>query len=535
MRRALLSLLAALAASCGASTPAPSAGGGVGATATFEGRITYEARHPTPRGASQEVEVRPARHLDLALLDAAGGVIAEGRADGEGRFALEGPADAAAVRVCARVRVRGHDVAIASDSRGRETHCFAAPLGGTEGSAALRIHAADGDGGHAGALHVLDTLLRGLDAVRTWTGRTLPPLFAYWVRGGTREWSFYRGERPEGSGRYALELLGGDPGQRSVTDTDEHDEAIVLHELGHFVMDRLSGNSSTGGMHPRGARLDPGLAWEEGRATWFALAVLGRPEYRDTIGLEPWGTLRVDEDLEEGEDPVAGIGSETSVAKVLWDLSDGGAHGLPDRDGDGVALGPAAVLEQMRAFGERPGAYGSLPAFLAHLTDDGVLERDALAAMLGATGEPADELLPAAGALPWPADVAIGASVEGRVDGVSQPAPGGGPNLPITGFSAVRTYRVHVEEPGMLVVRLHIEGSGRNADDTDLDLELLDLRAERLETAATEGPLEALGHLVEPGWYIVRVRDGGRGNRADYRLEILQETLGGPPIPLVPR
>ncbi|HJL17881.1 MAG TPA: hypothetical protein RMH99_19605 [Sandaracinaceae bacterium LLY-WYZ-13_1] len=517
-----------LLVACGAGTSEVSRAGG--GAETVAGRVTYEARHPTPQGASREVERRPGRHLAVALVGGAGAVVAEGRTDRDGRFALEGPADAAAVRVCARVRVRGHDVAVADDSLGRETHCFDTPV--EDPGAELVVHVGD-DEGHGGALHVVDTLLTGLDAVARWTDRTLPPLFTYWVRGQTREWSFYRGERPAGSGRYALELLGGQPGQQSVTDTDEHDEAIILHELGHFVMDRLSTDSSTGGMHPRGARIDPGLAWEEGRATWFALAVLGDPSYRDTIGVEPWGTLRVDENLESGEDPVAGIASETSVAKVLWDLSDGPGTDLPDEDEDGVALGPAAVLEAMVGLAEEDGSYGSLPAFLDYLVREGPLARDALAAMLTRTGEPVDELLPGDG-VPWPPPVAIGDSVTGTIDGVTQPAPGGGRNLPLTGFSAIHTYRVRVEEPGMLVLRLYIQGSGRILDRTDLDLELLDRRADALARGASERPLETVGHLVQPGTYIVRVRDGGRGNRADYRLEVLQETLGGPPIPLVP-
>src|SRR5690606_7351446 len=274
------------------------------------------------------------------------------------------------------------------------------------------VHTTDATG-DGGAFHVLDTLLTGLDAVKTWTGRSLPPLFTYRVRGGTREWSFYRGERPEGSGRYALELLGGDPGEASVSDTDEHDEAIILHELGHFVMDRLSGDSSTGGMHPTGARIDPGLAWEEGRATWFALSVLGVPLYRDTIGVEPWGRLRVDEDLEGGGGPhtVAGLGSETSVARVLWDLTDGG-DGPPDTDGDGLSIGAAPILEAMIAQAAEPGAYPSLPSFLRFLVARGLVERDALVAMLSRTGQPADELLPQAEAATWPMAATVGSVVD---------------------------------------------------------------------------------------------------------------------------
>lgn len=486
--------------------------------ATVSGQITYDARHPTLQGTSEETETRPARFVDLALV-AEGRVVAEGRTDAEGRFSIEGPDHADVLRVFARVRVRGHDVAIARDPMGLDTHAMDVAIEGP----LVTAHAIDTTG-DAGAFHVIDTMLRGLDAVQAWTDQTLPPVFAYWVRGGTREWSYYRGERPAGSGRFALELLGGDPGRASITDTDEHDEAIILHELGHFVMDRLSSDSSTGGMHPRGARIDPGLAWEEGRASWFALVVLGAPLYRDTIGVQPWGSLRLDENLEEGADAVAGLASETSVAKVLWDLSDDGPL---DSDSDGLSIGPSAVLGAMMAHGREDGAFPSLPSFLRYLVRSGVVTEGDLAAMLVRTGEPVADLLPPEGELAWPMDIAIGEGRSGKIDGLTQPAPSGGPNLPITGYDANHTYRVHVTEPGMLMVRLAIAGSGRAADHTDIDLELRDLRAEALADSRTEMPNEALAHLVVPGWYIIKVRDGGQGNRAEYRLEVELETLGG--------
>ncbi len=511
--------IALLLTACGGLGARPASG------PELVGVVTFDARHPTPQGTSEALEERPARHVELAVLDATGRVLAEGRCDAEGRFRIEAPAGAARLRVAARVRVRGLDVAIARDAGGRETHVMevpidAAPAGGAT-APEMRVHAVD-ETGDAGAFHVVDTLLRGLDAVHAWTGETLPPLFVYWVRGGTREWSFYRGERPAGSGRFALELLGGDPGQASVSDTDEHDEAIILHELGHFVMDRLTSDSSTGGMHPRGARIDPGVAWEEGRATWFALAVLGAPAYQDTIGVQPWGRLRVDEDLEAAEDPFPGMASETSVSKVLWDLSDG-VEGLPDADDDGIALGAAPILEAMMAHAREPGAFPSLPSFLRHLGGGRVPEAE-LRAMLTATGEPADELLPGE-TLAWPRDLGLGESVTARLDGLSQPAPSGGPNLPITGLDANHTYRVRVERAGMLVVRMDIAGDGQAASRTDLDLELRDLDAELLADGRTESPREALARLVQPGWYIVKVRDGGRGNRAEYRLTVDVESL----------
>lgn len=519
MRRALfaLTLLA-----CG-----PLGGPSSGPSTTVEGTVIYDSRQATAEGVSEEIETRPARFVDVQVLNASGELVGSGRCDENGRFAVEASSGAATLRVLARVRVRGHDVAVTSDAMGQNTHAMDVPL--SEG--AMAVHAVD-SAGDAGAFHIVDTLVRGLDAVKEWTGQSLPPLFAFWMRGVTSDWSFYRGERPEGSGRFALELLGGDPGEASISDTDEHDEAIVLHELGHFVMDRLTSNSSTGGMHPRGAHLDPGVAWEEGRASWFALAVLGAPFYRDTIGVEPWGRLRVDENLESQEDPVAGPASETSVSKILWDLTDGEA-GAADEDEDGVSLGPAVVLEAMMAHAREPGAFPSLGSFLAHLVREGRLPRETLRGMLERTGEPAERLLPEGEGDAWPIPLTLGETVHDRVDGQTDPAPSGGRQLRVTGYDANRTYRVHVERAGMLVARLEIEGSGL-PEDSNLDLELRDLQAEELAASRTLSSRETVARLVEPGWYILKVRDGGgsqsegppaRGNRAAYTLSVAIESL----------
>jgi hypothetical protein len=165
-----------------------------------------------------------------------------------------------------------------------------------------------------------------------------------------------------------LELMGGNRGQQRTSDCDEHDEGIILHEFGHFVMDRLSTNSSTGGTHPGGHLLDPGLAWEEGRATWLSAAVRREPTYQDTIGIEPQGSLRVDHAIERGDQGPRGVGAETSVSDILWDLTDG-VDGYPDEDHDGVALGPAPLLRAMTEFADEPGAYPSLATFLRRITE----------------------------------------------------------------------------------------------------------------------------------------------------------------------
>ena len=57
-----------------------------------------------------------------------------------------------------------------------------------------------------------------------------------------------------------------------------------------------------------------------------------------------------------------------------------------------------------------------------------------------------DELLPEEG-VAWPVDLELGTSRSGKIDGLTQPAPSGGPNLPITGFDANHTYRVQLYRP----------------------------------------------------------------------------------------
>jgi hypothetical protein len=131
-----------------------------------------------------------------------------------------------------------------------------------------------------------------------------------------------------------------------------------------------------------------------------------------------------------------------------------------------------------------------------------------------------EELLPAADAPVWPADIALPGTANGKIDGLTDPAPSGGPNRPDTGFDAVVAYRVHVPQRARLSARLRIFGSGRVGDRTDLDLELRDIRAELVTSARTEAQIETLGAAVDAGYYVLYVRDGGNGNRAGYELEV---------------
>lgn len=502
--RAILAC-ALLLTGCGSSTATVAA-------RTIE--VRFGARAALSGGLSADEELRPARFVEVRAIDADGSERDRAVTDAEGRATLDAASDGAIV-VTSRYRRGDLHAWVSRDAQGRTAHEHRAPIGG---SAELAIELSDAQP-MAGALHLLDTLAHGLETVERWRGVAMPPLFAHWGRGETTDWSYYLGEVPRGSGQFGLVLMGGEPGRQATTDTDEHDEGIVLHELGHYVMDRRTGDSSIGGRHPPGSLTDPGVAWEEGRATFFAVAVLAASGlsrdaiYRDTIGVVPTGHCRVDQDVEAPDGALPrGHGAQESVTAILWDLADG-AGDLPDRDEDGVALGPAAVLEAMEAHWAEEGSYPALTSFLDFLVRTNRVSRAELAAMLARTGEPASLL-----ETEWPAHLALGGSVEGEVDGLSDPAPSGGEPRPENGLDAVRAFRVVVDRAGTLAVEVSIHGSGTRGDHTQLALELRDRRARAVARAASSGPGLRASSRVEPGTYVIYVRDAGDGNRAAFRL-----------------
>jgi hypothetical protein len=516
IRALLLVAILAFPSACGPTAATPNAGArsSTAATTWITGRVRYEARAATPRGASRSVTLRPSRHVLVESLDASGAVVGRSVTGPAGQFELE-TTEFVRVRVSGRVDHEGHALVISTSREGTPAHYFDFPA--TSAHEPLDLVLPDVDPhGVGGAFHALDTALRGVEAVREWTGAVLPELVLHWERGGPNRWSTYEGEFPKGSGRRLIRLLGGEPGNREHSDGDEHDEHVILHELGHFAFDVLTTDSTPGGSHPGGHLVEPGLAWEEGRATWFAAAVLGAPRYLDTVGVEPFGRLVVDADLERTASGPKGLGSQESVAEILWDLADG-AGGLPDLDGDPVALGPDVLLREMIALSEVGGAYPSLSTFLAHLVDRKHVEGKPLYALLLAGGH--DPELPRSS---WPHDIRPGERVAGKIDSMNDPELGG-PALKSTGIDAVRVFRFRLDRPAFVEARLKIFGSGHPDSGEDLDLELRDIRAKLITRSNGTGSEESVARFLGPGWYVVYVRDAGRGANAAFELTVRAE------------
>jgi len=107
-------------------------------------------------------------------------------------------------------------------------------------------------------------------------------------------------------------------------DEDGLDDAVILHELGHYIEDTWAVYDNPGGSHNR-EHASPLLAWSEGFATWFQGALRSEANYIDH---RPNGEYQLD--LETPPNSALGVVgslpeatlSEALVYSVLWDLTD---------------------------------------------------------------------------------------------------------------------------------------------------------------------------------------------------------------------
>ncbi len=230
--------LSTFAIGCTHGTTSPSGGAqdvAEPSNSALKGRVLYEARHPKLTGASKNLELRPARSVDLQVVSETGEVLETGATNNEGGFELTMPKGRARLVVVSQIKSSGFDVAVTVDREGSTPHRMEVSLEGISRAEPLEVIATDAaEGGPAGTFHILDTMAVGLAAAERWTGRKMPPIFVYWGRGVTQSWSYYRGELPQGSGRYGFELLGGQLGQQLTTPEGREERALIeVHLVPH--------------------------------------------------------------------------------------------------------------------------------------------------------------------------------------------------------------------------------------------------------------------------------------------------------------
>ncbi len=514
-------------------------GSGEGA---LRGTARFAKRTFTGRGLSRAVRWLAVPRARVEAVGEGGAVVAHGETDEDGAFSLEIPSGTRVkVRLLSRTTMLGSDLRVVSDpgsertwdltttsfvARGGETVTFRADVGGAE---------------PAGAFNILANFVRYLPHVhRALEGRVPPPLFAFWRRGNNDALpqgsiTAFLGPYGRHPGAFAMQIQGGVSGREDASDADQFDDPVVLHEFSHYIVGTMAGRFSLGGNHPSSALFFPGLAMDEGFANALACTVAGSSRYWDTAGLEPEEPLAqardrvlIEEDLEVLRSDLRGLGSQDVAQSLLWDLMDG-ADGLPDPDQDGVAIGLTNALRVYRSFHES-GPPPSMNVWLERAVSLGVVT-DAQARSLVRAPERLGFAFPVAPGERWPVPIAVGGSLRGRIDGRSQPAPSGGRNQPSNGLDASRAYALRVDTRRRVTIELTIDGPGTTESHTDLDLQLATRELSSLAQSAGVTATERVERELDPGDYVILVRDGdmareprgGResiGNRAMFTLVV---------------
>jgi len=136
---------------------------------------------------------------------------------------------------------------------------------------------------------------------------------------------------------FVLELTG------QAGDIDAHDDAVVLHELGHYIEAIYGVYSNPGGFHDLEPAA-PTMAWSEGFATWFQAVVRDDGRYVDAQPARIY-VLDLETPPEQAKGTVpegdaSGLVSEALVYALLWDGVD-----APSIDDDTASWSVSEALE----------------------------------------------------------------------------------------------------------------------------------------------------------------------------------------------
>jgi hypothetical protein len=267
-RRALVgaTLVALLAVTAAIARGAPSPQKRV-----FSGSVSY--RH------------RPCFNTLLGLVPLAGarivlstrGATAVDVLDANGRFRVKLPAGSAPVE--AAVELVGDDLSVRPDALGSRP--YELPVGELEEGEPYATNPIELRRNAAGAANIWSVLSDGIRAASAASPRPLQPVRALWrYRADLRTWIPGPGisRFDPGTSRSHPTIHVGGPDE--ISNRDEYEPGILLHELGHYVHSVI-GNAGpgSGGKHDLTSvhRDNPALAWSEGFADAFAAVLLNDP------------------------------------------------------------------------------------------------------------------------------------------------------------------------------------------------------------------------------------------------------------------
>lgn len=305
-----------------------------GAEQTLSGTVTYDyVPVSLPEGSTSGValnysatEPRPARGVQVELLDEHGEVLKRTVTDHEGEYQFDVAAQMPVrVRVLASTQREGvpaWDVEVRDNTQRNALYALDGTLRSTGDEDSRRdLHAASGwnDNAYtepraAAPFAVLDTLYEGQQRILKYSPeQVFPPLTVYWSANNVpAQGDIAKGEI--GTSYYLdgdIYLLGA-----ADLDTDEFDRHVVMHEWGHYLEHRLYRSDTPGGPHSRQSLLDMRVAFSEGFANAFAAMMLDDPQFADSMGMAQarGGSFVVGEE----SDGLRGWYSQISVGNIVY-------------------------------------------------------------------------------------------------------------------------------------------------------------------------------------------------------------------------
>jgi hypothetical protein len=487
------------------------------------GTAIYQRRTPSVAGLSMATTPTPIRLVDLEVVDATDRsmVLGMAKTDAMGKYEIPLPmamqGRMVVVRLLGRVKTATYQLDVVDSTSTNVLWAVSSMPTALAGATTIDfdVDATPGTGA-AGVFNILEISRLGADFVVASLGGTLELLKIYWKPGNNRE----VGVSHFSPDTRTLHIMGGSAGMATTSDTDEFDDGVMAHEFAHFFQQQRSHTLNPGGQHG-GEYLSPLFAWAEGSATFVGAAIRGEGNYIDTYGVGAGGGLFYNTNLESSiDEPVQGIGSEETVQAVLWDLVDGAPGMLPDADNDGVYVAPDALLRVIAAF-DPIADFPSLALALEKVMTQ-PMGAPAAAALNLALIAPQNRRIryPLTGEDQFPKALALPGMIMDTADARSNPPTVGGTVNSRNGYANARYYRLVVDAPRMVTIRLAITGAGTTADFTDLELSLRDNRNMVIAVADTGTPMEELTQMLMPGRYIIRVDAYRMGNaqKASYTL-----------------
>jgi hypothetical protein len=490
-------------------------------TQTISGAAFYQKIDVTDAGLDLNRPVMvPVRSARVEVLSRSSqSIVAVTQTDERGRFSVPVPFDPnLTVRVISRLRA--YDLKVTDNTSQGQLYSISTDVDGRVSRSDVLL--AD-TSRVSGAFNILEVIQRGNDLVKSADpDLALPPVTVFW---STRNW--------KGTGiiNNALGMVGttyfnvatntayivGDRNDHGTdSDSDEFDDAVIVHEYAHLLASRFSRDDSPGGRHVMGDMLDPRVAWSEGWANFFAAAARNDAIWRDSRGANGVGLLRFDREENVPGNDRPGYWSEASVDTILWDLYDDHVD-----NADEVQYSFAQIWGAFTDL--RTDRFVYLPYFLEHFLTRNPAAADAVRTIVQSRSIEFQPNVRPSVAYPFPTPMTVGTSLTGAVDSYTTKRN----NLVTSShFYAFTT------TGGAASIRLDIIGlgAGDNPSANDLDIFLMDENGRVIDRSdnGLNGQSERIALRLSGGTYVVEIRSyytraetgGFVYNAGQYRLGV---------------